>query len=110
VGSCLTDATREAAPGVPFVGCRYAEARTPATAVAATMVIGGAMRTLIASFNLHSHPNPRHEISIDRGQSTSIRAPPVSSFSRDAKHETSGQATSPNSNAYDVSVISRVGK
>lgn len=40
--------SREAPPGVPFVGCRYAEARTLATAVAAAMEIGGAMQVLIA--------------------------------------------------------------
>ena len=49
VGSCLTDATPEATPGVPFVGCRYAEARPLATAVAAAIVIGGVMQALISA-------------------------------------------------------------
>jgi hypothetical protein len=37
LGSCLTDATREAAPGVPFAIRRYAIARTFAIAILAAL-------------------------------------------------------------------------
>ncbi len=40
---CLTDAAPEAAPGLPFVDVRYAEARPDAAAIIAAKLQGGSM-------------------------------------------------------------------
>lgn len=68
MGSCLTDVTREAAPGVPFVCCRYAEARTTATTVDAAMTLGGPIQFLILSSNLQFHFSSNRENRIDQSQ------------------------------------------
>ena len=45
---CLADAAPEAAPGLPFVESRYAEARPDAAAIIAAKLQGGSMLNLLS--------------------------------------------------------------
>jgi hypothetical protein len=48
VQPCLADAAPEAAPGLPFVETRYAEARPDAAAIIAAKLQGGSILNLLS--------------------------------------------------------------